>query len=78
MDEIHRTQARIGGCIDEHLYRLDTTMHRIMNGISKLVELLIVDEDERLTSAALEILRDSLDRTHLAMTLIGMPGIDRV
>lgn len=77
MDEIHRSQARIGGCIDEHLHRTDTTTPRIMNGISKLVELLIIDEAERLTPTALEILRDNHDRTHLAMILIGMPGIDQ-
>jgi DNA transposition AAA+ family ATPase len=39
-------------------------------------ELLIIDEAERLTPTALEPLRDQHDRTHLAMILIGMPGID--
>lgn len=77
MDEILRSQVRIGGCIDEHLHRHDTTKPRSMNGISKLVELLIIDEAERLTPTALEILRDNHDRTHLAMILIGMPGIDQ-
>lgn len=48
-----------------------------MNGITKLVELLIVDETERLTPTALELLRDNHDRTRLGISLIGMPGIDQ-
>lgn len=35
-----------------------------------------IHEAERLTPTALELLRDRHDRTHLAMILIGMPGID--
>lgn len=41
------------------------------------MELLIVDEAERLTPTALEMLRDRYDRTQLAIILIGMPGIDQ-
>ena len=37
----------------------------------------MTDEAERLTPVALELLRDRHDRTHLAMILIGMPGIDQ-
>lgn len=77
MAEIRRAQVRIGSCIDGHLHRHDPTTPRIMNGISKLVELLIIDEAERLTPAALELLRDDHDRTHLGIILIGMPGIDQ-
>ncbi len=77
MDEINRSKVRIGTCIEEHLSRHETTTPRIMNGITKLVELLIIDEAERLTSTALELLRDNHDRTHLAIILIGMPGIDQ-
>ena len=45
--------------------------------IISLVKLLIIDEAERLTPTALEILRDRHDRTHLAIILIGMPGVDQ-
>ncbi|WP_394279189.1 AAA family ATPase [Microbacterium sp.] len=41
------------------------------------VELLIIDEAERLSATALEILRDRHDREHIAIILIGMPGIDQ-
>lgn len=77
MAEIHLSQVRIASCIDGHLRRNDPTTPRIMNDITKLVELLIIDEAERLTPTALELLRDNHDRTHLGIVLIGMPGIDQ-
>ncbi len=41
------------------------------------VELLVIDEAERLSAQALEHLRDRFDRAHLGLLLIGMPGIDK-
>lgn len=41
------------------------------------VELLIVDEAERLSTTALEYLRDQADRHDLGLILIGMPGIEK-
>jgi DNA transposition AAA+ family ATPase len=76
MEDIHRYQVRVGSCIDEHLHKLDAAP-RSMNRVTTLVELLIIDEAERLNATALELLRDNHDRTHLPMILIGMPGIDQ-
>ena len=42
-----------------------------------LIELIIIDEAERLSTPALEHLRDTFDRTNIGLILIGMPGIDK-
>ena len=76
MHDIERWESKVGVCADEHLRTLDP--EPLPPGRSAhLVELLIIDEAERLTATALELLRDKHDRTHIAIILIGMPGIDQ-
>ena len=41
------------------------------------MEMVIVDEVERLSTPALEFLRDLFDRSNIGLILIGMPGIDK-
>lgn len=76
MSEIDHWQTRVGICADEHLRTLDPVPLK-PGRAAHLVELLIIDEAERLTPVALELLRDRHDRTRLAMILIGMPAIDQ-
>ena len=77
MHDIDHWQVKVGICADEHLRSFMPVEEVVrQNDVTRLVELLIIDEAERLTPTALELLRDQHDRTHLAMILIGMPGID--
>lgn len=76
--EIDHLQTRVGICIDSHLRAIGKITDPRMNyEFSKWVELLIIDEAERLTPNTLKVLRDRHDREHLAIILIGMPGIDQ-
>jgi DNA transposition AAA+ family ATPase len=74
--EIEHWKSMLNICIDEHQRSIGavTGPH---TGRDRYVELLVIDEAERLTPTALELLRDQHDRTHLPIILIGMPGIDQ-
>jgi DNA transposition AAA+ family ATPase len=65
--------SRVDICIDQHLHP-ETRVHR--GPQTNHVELLVIDEADRLSSIALEHLRDRFDRQHLGLLLIGMPGIE--
>lgn len=68
---------RADWCIDDHVRPCVPGGCKIMDSSHRYVELLIVDEAERLTTTALEWLRDLFDRRHIGVILIGMPGIDK-
>ncbi|MFS0731896.1 AAA family ATPase [Microbacterium sp. 1P10UB] len=74
--EISHWQLKVDTCVDEHQRALGNVTGQRPHSHT-FVELLIIDEAERLTPMALELLRDQHDRTHVAIILIGMPGIDQ-
>ena len=78
MSDIDYWQSKVGICVEQHQHTVGKLAGmRPSNSFTKWVDLLIIDEAERLTPTALELLRDHHDRTHLAIILIGMPGIDQ-
>jgi DNA transposition AAA+ family ATPase len=70
-EELNLLTNRLDICVDEHLHPRGLVRPR--RGTPH-VELLIVDEAERLKPAVLEHLRDRFDREHLGLILIGMPN----
>lgn len=73
-DHLDQLIGRVDICIGSHLALKKRQGVAI---IEDLVELLIVDEAERLSMAALDYLRDTFDRSDIGLILIGMPGIEK-
>lgn len=66
--------GRVNACIDQGLATPGTQA-----AISPFgrIELVIIDEAERLTTTALEYLRDRFDRSDVGLIQIGRPGIEK-
>ena len=73
--DLHRMTSRVESCIEQH--RRTNSNGNCFVARDSLIELIIIDEAERLSTPALEHLRDLFDRTQIGLMLIGMPGIDK-
>ena len=74
-DTLDEHMVRVGLCIEEHS-DADGAGPGVHDS-RRLVELLIIDESERLPTTAIELIRDIFDRTGVGVILIGMPGLEK-
>jgi DNA transposition AAA+ family ATPase len=70
--DLKQLTSRVDICIDQHVRPTSPQV-----GVPNYVEMLVIDEADRLSPLALEHLHDRYDRRHLGLLLIGMPGIDK-
>ena len=73
-EEVNDLAVLMGFCISLGLAQKDPSVDPM--GVAP-IELLIVDEAERLNVTALEWLRDLYDRAPMGLILTGMPGIEK-
>jgi AAA domain-containing protein len=73
--DLERMTTRVDICIKQD-EKTDRDGKRFGSQDS-MVELIIIDEAERLSTAAVEYLRDMFDRTTIGLMFIGMPGIEK-
>lgn len=74
-DTLDEHMVRVSICIEE-----DADADGAGQGVRdsrRLVELLIIDESERLPTTAIELIREIFDRTGVGVILIGMPGLEK-
>ena len=78
VSDLDSVMIRATSCIDQHLTKDDGPLVSTRRSARRpLVELIVIDEADRLAATALEHLRDRFDRRHFGLLLIGMPGIEK-
>ena len=74
-DTMANSLVMVSACIEAQIAREGGTTDR--RNRHRMVELVIIDEAERMQTATLELVRDIFDRTGMGLILIGMPGMER-
>lgn len=75
--DVQRLFSRADMSIDDHVRPCREGECKIIDSKIHYIDMLIVDEAERLSTSALEWLRDLFDRRGIGLILIGMPGIEK-
>jgi DNA transposition AAA+ family ATPase len=74
-DDMANSLVIVSRCIEEQLRSEGVEVRR--RDVRRLVEMVIVDETERMPTSAIELIRDIFDRTGMGVILIGMPGMEK-
>ena len=74
-DNMANNLVFVSRCIEEQLRGEGVEVRR--RDVHRLVEMVIVDETERMSTTAIELIRDIFDRTGIGVILIGMPGMEK-